>query len=420
MSAANGRQEIPPSVIEPHSPANERERQAALERYEILDSLPERAYDDITALMAEVCDAPVALVGLIDGERNWLKSRHGVPMSESPRSISFCGHAIVSGRELFDVEDARTDPRFADNPLVLEHGIASYAGAPLVDADGFALGTLCVFDVRPRVFTGGQQRALKNMARQVMYLLEHHLRERRLERARDELAARNEDLRHFAGAVSHDIAGPVTNLAAFLALLEDESTDEELSRVLHRLHRSSLSLREYIDGLSAHYLADGLAEGGATRFELDELFDSLDLLTVRDEATTLAFERTGALIRTHRAALQQVLLNLVSNAVKHGATTGHARVEIRFADTPRDYRFKVVDNGLGIAAQDHGRIFELFETGGADGGKVPTGTGIGLATVRRLLHRLGGSISLDSAPGRGTTFTIVLPKPDAGLPDETA
>ena len=392
----------------PDLPADEPARQAALERYEILDTLPERAYDDITALMAEVCDVPVSLVGLVDRDRNWLKSHHGVPMRESPRAISFCGHAILSERELLCVEDAREDPRFADNPLVAEHGVVSYAGAPLVDADGFALGTLCVFDVRPRSFTEGQRAALASMSRQVMYLLERHLRERRLESARAELAARNEELRHFAGAVAHDIAGPVRTQSAFLEMLEGECADEELRRDLRRLHESSVSLREYVDGLSAHYLADGLTERPSSAFTVAELFASLERLTVRDANVRLTFGPAEAELFTSRSALQQVLLNLVSNALRHGAGKA-TRVEVGFVDAGSSIRFTVADDGPGIPVEAHARIFDLFETGGDVEGTARRGTGIGLATVKRLLDALGGTISLDSALGRGSTFTVTVP-----------
>ena len=407
-------------MIEPDVPGNEAGRQAALERYEILDTLPERAYDDITALMAEVCDAPVSLVGLIDRDRNWLKSRHGVPMSESPRAISFCGHAIASRRELFTVEDAREDPRFADNPLVAEHGIVSYAGAPLIDADGFALGTLCVFDVRPRALSEGQRAALTNMARQVMYLLERHLRERRLERSSAELAERNEDLRHFAGAVSHDIMGPVTNLAALLGLLEEEAVDDAVRSELKRLHRSSCSLREYIEGLTRHYTAESLAERPPEDFAVPDLFDSLDAMLTRDPRhTTIAFDGAGARIHAHRAALQQVLLNLASNAIRYG-TGERTRIEVGFRDVAEGYRFTVSDDGPGIPVERHERIFELFETGGELGRDGTGGTGVGLATVKRLLDRIGGTISLDSAPDRGTTFVVTLPGPPAASLAEAA
>ena len=395
-------------MIEPDRPVDERERQRALERYEILDSLPERAYDDITTLMARVCDAPISLIGLLDGDRIWLKSRCGLPMEESSRAISFCGHAIVSGEECFAVEDARTDPRFADNPIVTEVGIASYAGAPLIDADGYALGTLCVLDVRPRTLDAGQREALVDMARHVVYLIERHLRERRSAA----LAERNEDLAHFSGAVSHDLVGPLTNITSFLELLAEEADDEGLRADLQRLHRSSFSVREYVEGLTRHYTSDALVARPAERFAIAELFGALDAMAVRDpDRTLVSFDDSDVEVRTHRAALQQVLLNLLSNAIKHG--TGPTRIRVGFEEVDAGYRFTVADDGPGIPADRHEHIFELFGTGEGTDGDGHAGTGVGLATVKRLLDRLGGTISLDSARGRGSTFAVTLPGPRA-------
>ena len=387
-------------------PDDEPLRQAALERYEVLDTLPERSYDDITALMAQVCDVPISLVGLIDRGRNWLKSCHGISLDESPRDISFCGHAIVSGEAVFVVEDARTDPRFADNPLVTELGVVAYAGAPLVDADGFALGTLCVFDTRPRTLTAAQREALANMARQVTYLLERHLRERSLERAGRELAERNAQLEHVVGAVAHDIREPVINIATFLELIGEDVGDVALRAEIDRLRECSLSLRDYIDGLLSHYLASDPLETSPTVFRLASLFLALEHMLVRAAPVAIRFPEASVEVRTHRAALQQVLFNLVGNAIKYGAS----EVEIGFAEEVSCYRFSVGDDGPGIAPERHASIFELFESGLEGDRDGVRGSGIGLATVSRLLSRLGGEITLDSAPGRGSTFSFTLPR----------
>lgn len=133
-------------MIEPTFPKNEQERQLAVERYEILDTLPETCFDDITALICDISGAPISLITMLDRDRNYLKSHHGVPFTESPRNISFCGHAINSGDEIMIVEDARLDERFHDNPLVSEFNAIFYAGVPLQTPDGYKLGTLCIYD----------------------------------------------------------------------------------------------------------------------------------------------------------------------------------------------------------------------------------------------------------------------------------
>ena len=153
-------------------PSNEPQRLAALAEYNILDTLPEAAYDDITQLVSDICEVPIAAVSLIDDGRQWFKSQVGLEVQETHRDVAFCAHAIL-GDDMLVVPDARGDARFADNPLVTGNPkIRFYAGAPLVTARGEMLGTLCVIDHVERELTDKQTRALRVLARQVMAQLE--------------------------------------------------------------------------------------------------------------------------------------------------------------------------------------------------------------------------------------------------------
>lgn len=160
--------------MDPQTPADaEAARLAALQRYGVLDTAPESAFDDIAALAATLSGAPIALVSLVDSGRQWFKARIGLAAPETPRPGSFCDHALQQPQEVTVVRDASADPRFAHNPQVTgpEH-IRFYAGAPLLSPEGLALGTLCVLDREPRDFSPAQVQALAMLARQVMAQLQ--------------------------------------------------------------------------------------------------------------------------------------------------------------------------------------------------------------------------------------------------------
>ena len=162
--------------------AGEADRLAALRRYKILDTEPEQRFDDLALLASQICGTPMALISLVDRDRQWFKARVGVDVPQTPRDIAFCAHAIEQP-DLFVVPDALKDARFRDNPLVrAEPRIRFYAGAPLVTTGGNALGTICVLDREPRVLTRAQQDALEALKRQVVAQLDLRL-------SLDELAA---------------------------------------------------------------------------------------------------------------------------------------------------------------------------------------------------------------------------------------
>ena len=208
-------------------PNNEQDRIEALESYNILDTLPEKEYNDIVKLASIICNTPIALVSLVDRNRQWFKAKVGLDAHETSREVSFCAHAILEPDQLFMVEDATKDKRFVDNNLVTKKPeIRFYAGFPLRTSSGHTLGTLCVIDNKPKKITPEQTEALRTLAKSVVSLLELRKSLSDSEKLIEMLKESNEQLDNFAHICSHDLQQPLRTVRSFTELLANEYQDK--------------------------------------------------------------------------------------------------------------------------------------------------------------------------------------------------
>lgn len=395
-------------MIPPELPGDESLRQKAVEKYELLDTIPEESYDNITALIAYICEVPISLITLLDYDRNFLKSHYGVDINESPREISFCGHAINSSDEITIIEDARKDKRFEGNPLVDEYQAIFYAGVPLVDPSGFKLGTICVYDHKPRKLNEQQIKALKAMSKQVINLFDQRYKNLQLMRLQEQLVDRNEELKKFATTVSHDLKSPLANISALTDLIESVSKgklSEEAELYLTHLRSSSDQLRRYIDGMLEFYKSDELVNHKVERVDVEEFMHDLEEMAFNEPHAHLNFECNTKYIKINRAAIMQILLNLVINGLKYNSKE-ERKITIKIKSDQLVNHFEVSDNGDGMPKEFMRKAFDLFSIAGHKDRRGQLGTGVGLATVKKLVESLGGSITIDSKADEGTTFTF--------------
>lgn len=398
-------------------PENESERLAALRRYEILDSEFEAAYQEVAELAATICGTPIALISLIDEQRQWFKAKIGLQVNESSRDVAFCAHAILQ-EGVMEVCDALADERFADNPLVTsDPHIRFYAGAPLVTADGHALGTLCTIDRRPRKLTEEQSNALRVLAQQVCSQLELRLANRRLIEQANRLEILNENRNRLFKVIAHDLKSPFQGLLSITELLDtslEVFTPDQIRRYLGLIRNSAGATYTLLENLlqwsmletgSLAFHPEEFAVGKLCRQALVVLHSTLDR---KNHLLELSIPETLS-VRADRKMFEAIVRNLVANASKFTPPGG--RLCVRAEGLDRWVRLEVEDNGVGVTEEKRQALLGKADYRSSQGTEGEDGTGLGFRLVREFVGQHGGQIEIEAIPAGGTRVTFTLPAP---------
>ncbi|MEV6300630.1 GAF domain-containing sensor histidine kinase [Actinoplanes sp. NPDC051861] len=390
----------------------ERRRLSVLRGYHILDTPAETDFDDIVALAAQLCGTPISSISLIDEHRQWFKARVGLDASESDRASSFCGRAMY-GDDVTQIPDARLDQHYATSPMVTgEPYIRFYAGAPLISPHGEPLGTLCVADPEPGMLSPAQQHGLRALARHVVSQLELRRYARDIrdlnERLRDAESVKDE----FISRVTHELRTPLSSIHGYLEVLGDPELPEETrAGFLHRIRRNSDRLLTLVDDM----LIAAQVSAESRSFERRST-DLAVLVSTAAEQNRPLIEARGLTVEVHTepgliadvdsCRLGQAVDRLILNAVKftdHGGLTISTRREGEHA------LIRITDTGSGISPADRERVLAPFRRSAAAERAEVQGIGLGLSIVKAIVDGHRGRISIDGAPGAGTTVSLELP-----------
>ena len=398
-------------MIEPSIPVHEEQRIRALHEFDIVDTEPEKEYDDIVTLAAHICSIGTAHISLIDSNKQWIKAKIGLGEQNLDRKLAFCAHTILED-DMFIVPDATKDERFHDHPMVAAaEGIRFYAGMPLTTSEGYNIGSLCVIDVVPRELDENQIQALRILSKQVIKQLELRRANKRLNIQSRHLHEKNEINQKLLFIIGHDVRSPLSSLKGLIDLFKSGAITEAemlgiISHISNTLTTADTLLHDILQWAASHQ------ENGVEKepIDLNELprsilsNNALEFNRKKNKVKNLI--PTGASVSFDKNILLFVLRNLLLNANKF-TEAGTISIESTYRD--HSLILSVKDTGQGMNSGQLDQLFNWRKRSSGTGTRGEKGSGLALLLSQDLLKKNGADILVESKEGKGSTFSIVLP-----------
>ena len=360
----------------------------------------------IISLSATLCNTSFSNMHLLNNTNYYTESIFDMQSVNQKGDLEICNYLYTNNISSIIIPDTKKDNRFNQLESVKNNSIRFYAGIRLEDASGNVIGSLYVINNEPKELNTRQEEGLKLLGRQMIHRLDEYKNTLKLNRLKNELESKNEQLRHFAGVVSHDMKMPLANMILTCDLLKSKYKNilnTEGSNYLYKIKQSSLMLSNYITNILQHYESDQVAALATEEFYLHDLLEKIiDLLNIQEKCDINLPDKNYK-IRGNQTALEQIFMNLFTNSLKYNDKE-NIIIDVDCKKDNEYYHFSVRDNGIGIPKEQLPKIFNLFQTFGQIDRKGNIGNGIGLSTVRKLIMSLGGDIEVESKLGENTTF----------------
>ncbi|MEY3425453.1 MAG: hypothetical protein RL679_811 [Bacteroidota bacterium] len=361
---------------------DEKSRIEVLKSYEILDSPSDDDYNSITFLASEIFNAPISLISLVDEERQWFKSKIGLDISETERDISFCTHAIHTSDEVYVIEDARKNPMFQNNPLVTgKPDIVFYAGAPLVDSDGYVIGTLCIIDTKERSFSTQEAQKLKILANQVMKLLD-------LRKKNNYLKIINNEKSILLKEIQHRVKNNLQLISSLINLQISKISDPYLSASFNICLNRIMA----ISNIHQNIYLESARESVNFKIYLNDLLNSFEI--AHSSTKNIQNEIEDIILGLDIAVpLSLITSEIITNTFKHAfSETQEKKIQILFQKKENGLLEMIIeDNGLGFNTKE----------------KWETSNSLGFEIIKTLTEQINGCITCISS-NNGTRFTIQI------------